>query len=277
MGNRILVGMLASGENERDQAIAAVRAQTHAEYELFVIENRPNKEAHEALYSRFMDAAGEFDIFFKIDADTVLVRNSAFTEVADFFAANPDVTLLLFELIDWYSDTLIPGLVITRSSARWPKHDDRLMVDSLVRIVGKNVHVSDRQAALAIHSPDPLPLQAFRFGVHRAMKAIQDDRESAKKIIEKANMHWQVLQHTWSNFLARRDPRLGLAIAGAEFVLRTGSRAFGVNYMSNVVADFFTQRYLHATADALADELGAQWNDAAANEARWQTILHRRA
>ena len=183
MGNRILVGMLATDENERAQAVASLRAQTHKEYELFIIENRPNKEAHDALYARFMSSADRFDIFFKLDADMVLLRDTALAEVTDFFAGNPEVELLLFELIDWYSDTLIPGLVITRSSAKWPAHSDQLMVDSYVKITGKNVHVSDRQAALAIHSPDPSPLQAFRFGVHRAIKAIQDDREPVRELV----------------------------------------------------------------------------------------------
>src|SRR5579862_5808505 len=102
MSNRILVGMLAAGENEREQAIASLRAQTFKNYELFVIENLPNKQAHETLYARFMSSADRFDIFFKLDADMVLTRSTVLEEVANFFAGNPDVELLFFELIDWY-------------------------------------------------------------------------------------------------------------------------------------------------------------------------------
>ena len=273
MGNRILVGMLATDENERAQAVASLRAQTHKEYELFIIENRPNKEAHDALYARFMSSADRFDIFFKLDADMVLLRDTALAEVTDFFAGNPEVELLLFELIDWYSDTLIPGLVITRSSAKWPAHSDQLMVDSYVKITGKNVHVSDRQAALAIHSPDPSPLQAFRFGVHRAMKAIQDDREPAKKMLEKTRIHWDILLRTWANFLVKRDRRMALAIAGAELVLMRGGRALGSNYMDKTVTEFFEQHYLQATAESLAAELGPVWNDTARNTERWRTAV----
>lgn len=274
MGKRILVGMLATDENERDQSIAALRAQTHSEYELFMIENRPNKEAHEALYSRFMAEAGRFDIFFKLDADMVLMRNTALEEVANFFAGNPDVELILFELIDWYSDSLIPGLVITRSSARWPTHPDQLMVDSYVKITGRNVHVSDRQAALAVHSPDPSPLQAFRFGVHRAMKAIQDDRAPEKKIVQKANIHWTILLQTWQNFVVKNDRRMGLAIAGAEFVLDRGSPSFGGNYMGNAVTDYFESHYSGATSDMLRRELGTAWDDPRANTNRWRSVLN---
>ena len=148
------------------------------------------------------------------------------------------------------------------------------MVDSYVKITGRNVHVSNRQAALAIHSPDPSPLQAFRFGVHRAMKAIQDDRAPEKKIVEKANIHWNILLLTWRNFLARNDPRMGLAIAGAEFVLGRGSRTFGANYMGNSVTEHFENHYLRATAETLRSELGGRWNDQDANTIRWRSVLN---
>jgi hypothetical protein len=270
MSGRILVGMLATDENEREQAIAALRAQTHPDYEFFLIENQPNKAAHEALYSRFMAAAARFDVFLKLDADMVLTRDTALAEVAGYFAANPDVGLLTFELIDWYSDTLIPGMVITRNTARWPVHDDQLLVDSSVSVTGRHVTVSDRRAALAVHSPDPSPLQAFRFGVHRAMKAIQDDRPPERREAWKAQNQWDILNATWANFVARRDARLGLAVAGAEMVLRDGSASAGRNYTGPRVRDRFERDYATATAEALLAELAPVWNAREANDARWR-------
>src|SRR4051812_1313535 len=132
MSIRILVGMLACGENERDQAIAALKAQSYKNYEFFLLENLPNKAAHETLYARFMASARQFDLFMKLDADMVLTRESALAEVADFFLSNAEVELLFFELLDWYTDTLIPGMTIVRSTARWPEHPDQLLVDSYI-------------------------------------------------------------------------------------------------------------------------------------------------
>jgi len=265
--------MLSCGENERERAIEAVRTQTYLDYEVFLIEDRPNKEAHEALYERFMASADRFQIFLKLDADMVLRRSTALQEVAGFFTRNPDTGLLLFELIDWYSDSLIPGVVVTRSTARWPGHSDRLMVDSYVTVPGKAVTVSNREAALAIHSPDPAPLQAFRFGVHRALKAIQSDRPVPQKMAEKARGHRLILTKTWANFLAKRDRRLGLAIAGAESVIGGGRLGEGDDYMGRAVEQLFIQRYSNATADSLLSELAPLWADGAANEARWQAAF----
>ena len=273
MSIRILVGMLAAGENERDQAIAALHAQSYKNYEFFLLENLPNKEAHEALYSRFMASADRFDVFLKLDADMVLVRDSVLAELADFFAANPEVELLFFEIIDWYSDALIPGITITRSTARWPLHPDQLLVDSFIKITGKNVQVSDRQAALAIHSPDPSPLQAFRFGIHRAMKAIQDDRKPAQRMTEKANSQWSILNKTWLNFRKTRERRIGLAIAGAELVFNGGSGSVGRNYMGTAAREVFEKNYAHATVESLERELASWWDDAERNTKRWQAAL----
>ena len=266
--------MLAAGENERDQAIAALHAQSYKDYEFFLLENLPNKAAHEKLYSRFMASADQFDVFLKLDADMVLVRDSALAEVANFFTDNPNVELLFFELVDWYSDSLIPGMTITRSTARWPLHSDPLLVDSFIKITGKNVYVSDRQASLAIHSPDPSPLQAFRFGVHRAMKAIQDDRKPEKKMLEKANSQWSILNKTWLNFRKTRDRRIGLGIAGAELVLSRGSRAVEQNYMGQQVREEFEKNYAQATAESLERELATWWDDVERNTTRWQAALN---
>lgn len=265
--------MLATDENEREQAIASLHAQTHKDYDFFIIENLPNKEAHETLYSRFMSSAARYDIFFKLDADMVLRRKTALQEVVSFFDGNPEVELILFELLDWYSDSLIPGLVITRSTARWPLHDDRLMVDSTVNITGKHVYVSDREAALAVHSPDPAPLQAFRFGVHRAMKAIQDDREPSRKMLEKARSQWSILELTWRNFLVKKDVRMALAIAGAEAVITSGTQFFNAEYMGEQIKQVFEKRYERATGEDLMRELAPVWNDAGTNRQRWRSKL----
>jgi hypothetical protein len=273
MGLRIHVGMMSCGENERDRAIEAVQAQIYSDYEFFLIENRPNKEAHEALYERFTASADQFQIFLKLDADIVLRRPTAFHEVASFFSKNPEIGLLLFELIDWYSDSLVPGIVITRNSARWPKHSDQLMVDSYVSVPGKVVTVSNRDAALAVHSPDPSPLQAFRFGIHRAMKALQFDRPVAQRMVEKAHGHHAILVKTWANFVVRRDRRMGLAVAGAELVVNRALGSVGNNYMSRAVEEIFAMRYADATADSLFTELARGWTDTVTNQARWQAAL----
>src|SRR5258706_6921241 len=176
MSRSILIGMLACGENEKDQAIAALDSQEHDDWDFFLIENRPNKLAHDELYRRFMESASHYHLFLKLDADMVLRRRTALTEIVGVFDKNPDIVGVGIDLIDFYSDALMPCVICTTDQVSWVAHNDHLMVDSYFRTAGRLLRVSSREEAVALHSPNPAPLQAFRFGIHRAIKATQNDR-----------------------------------------------------------------------------------------------------
>ena len=60
---RILIGILHTIENEFPQCIEAIKNQTYQNFDYFVVENIPNKEAHDTLYRRFMDSADNYELF----------------------------------------------------------------------------------------------------------------------------------------------------------------------------------------------------------------------
>ena len=106
------------------------------------------------------------------------------------------------------------------------------------------------------------------------MKAIQDDRKSDQKMLEKANSQWSILNKTWLNFRKTRDRRIGLGIAGAELVLSRGSRAVEQNYMGQQVREEFEKNYAQATSESLERELAGWWDDVERNTTRWQAALN---
>lgn len=268
-----LVGMLAYGENEKDEAIAALRRQQHDHWDFFLIEGRPNKEAHEALYARFAEGADDYDLFLKLDADMVLLRPTALTEISAHFDANPRLAALGIDLIDFYTDALMPCLVCVTDQVSWPRHDDALMVDSYMNTRGERLRLSSREEAVAAHSPNPSALQAFRFGVHRATKAIQHDRPRERRTLDKAEVQWRLLEQVWTNFVRTGDRRIGLAIAGAELALG-GGEAYRHSYVDPTVTAA-CDAYAKVSADDLFRELAPLWGDAAANERRWRALLER--
>ncbi len=69
---KILIGILYCIENERDACVKSIEAQTHRDFDYFIVENLPKKEAHHQLYTRFAASATEYDIFVKLDADMVI-------------------------------------------------------------------------------------------------------------------------------------------------------------------------------------------------------------
>jgi hypothetical protein len=261
MSRSFLVGMLACGENEKDRAIAALDAQDHDDWDFFLIENQPNKAAQDELYRRFMEAASRYHLFLKLDADMVLRRPTALDEITGYFDKNPDSVGVGIDLIDFYSNSLMPCLVCTTDQVTWGAHNDNLMVDSYFRAAGGLLRVSSSEEAVALHSPDPAPLQAFRFGVHRAIKATQNDRVLGAKMLEKAEIHWHLLGAVWNNFVHTGDGRIGLAIAGADFVLSSGSRDFNHDYTHPVIAEVFARNFEKATATELVERLSPEWTD----------------
>jgi len=264
-----LVGMLCSGENERGDAVAALKGQRFTDWELVSLENLPNKQAHDELYQMFMEEAGNFSHFLKLDADMVLRRDTALREILDVFDRVPGLDWLMLDVQDWYSNTLIPGLQIFSNRVRWAANADMLMVDHAPRFPGCQLRLSEPPAPVVDHSPNPSSLQAFRFGVHRALKALQLDRARAARQVDKAMVHWRILDSVWRHYRVDPDRRLALAIAGAEFVMGGGMPDFRFDYMHPGLETLLSKRFEPMSGDELLAYVGPAWDDPGRNESRW--------
>ncbi len=208
---RILVGTLHANENELEECLAAIRSQTHAAHDSFVISGKPNKEAHDELYQTFMKRAAEVDLFIKIDADMVLTRNTFFEEVAGRFSAAPDLDHLLIAVHDWMTDRQIMGLHVYRSSHRWNIGNEAYFVDMLDadHCLEKD---RDRLAPAAMHCGNPSPFQAFHFGLHKAVKFTQLTRKDIN--LAQRETHWRHFKSLERHYRKTKERRLGLARLG---------------------------------------------------------------
>lgn len=202
MKPRIFVGTLACGEAEFAECCAAIRGQAEVSVTHHVIEHLSELEAHNALWRAWDDAKNEHDLFVKIDADTVLARETALSEIAALFA-DPDVTGAQILLHDYFTDRLIAGLNAFSHAVVFRDGKDRLFADRVD--TGHRKHLKGdvvrHLAPIAWHCRAPHPRQAFHFGLHRALKK-QDDT------IARCAEMW----------LAKRDDARGWALAGAMSV-----------------------------------------------------------
>ena len=117
---KLLIGTMRTIENEFDQCVAAIRKQKGCDFEHFVIENMPHKEAHQALYNRFMENASTFDVFVKVDADMVITRDDFFAKLASRFVSAPAMDQLTVAIHDFFPDRITEGLHSWRNTVRWP-------------------------------------------------------------------------------------------------------------------------------------------------------------
>ncbi len=212
---RVLIGTLHSGENEFDQCIAALRRQSYPHWEQFVLANLPEHEAHERLYDRFMENARGFELFLKLDADMVLSAPDKLAAAVCLFEQSPSLGHAVFRVHDWMTDTPIIGIHLFRNRVRWPAQSNALFLDSPPIVQGRRrYYIRRAPSPLALHSPDPSLAQAFRYGLHRGLKAFQHGRGRAGLL--SAVTHWRLLKRLWRHVNAVRDQRLGLALLGVE-------------------------------------------------------------
>ncbi len=227
---RILIGILHTIENEFPQCIEAIKNQTYQNFDYFVVENIPNKEAHDTLYRRFMDSADNYELFIKVDADMVLSRTTFFEEVATKMKENTATDDLEIAVHDFFTDRLIYGLHVFRNTMTWDtENNESIFVD---RTGQQKVHVHDDKelAPAAFHCPNPSPFQSFHFGLHKATKVMQID--NPRLYAPASAFHWSNIQELLNNYYKTEKPILRYAILGAYWAIKHKATSKEVNYNS---------------------------------------------
>ena len=207
--NKIFVGILYSGENEYDECITSIKAQSYDNYDIYCYKYLPKLEAHRTLYHNFINHKEKYDILIKIDADMVLTTNDLFARIVDKFNQNPWLDVLGIAILDFFSGGYINGLNSYRNTVKWELNPKNVNADKVI-VDNEHYLFDDKDLApAAFHCKNPSKLQAFHFGVHRGIKIFAPKHSTT---------HWALLEKTWENFLLTKDVRIGLAVLGAELV-----------------------------------------------------------
>lgn len=260
---RFLILTLASGENERAECCRSVDAQLGVEHEHRVFEDLPKAEAHARLYRTIMAESGNFDLFLKLDGDMVLADDNALARIVSYFERVPELDHLVLGVSDWFTDSTIIGVHTFSSRVRWQPNPSGLFTDPDPVFPGQKLVIPDPQPLVVRHACDPSPLQAFYFGVHRAMKACQSGFGWKERQLFGARTNWHTLVQVWHHYQRCHDSRLGLALMGADLVLRGELPATAVNRQDPALGDAY-RRASEMTSDEIDEVLGRRW-------ARWPT------
>lgn len=237
---RLYIGTLYTIENEYDDCVQSINQQSYRNFDHFVFQNLPNKEAHARLFRSFLDQADIYDALIKVDADMVLSRTTLFAEIVAELETNPWAQVLSIAVHDFFSDELIWGLNAYRNTVRWDFNKETLFVDR-PNLPKENYLTNNSELApAAYHCKNPSPYQAFHFGVHRGLKVIQHGNTEQNESTSKS--HFRTMERTWEHFLRAGDVRLGLASLGAELAYQNKFTAEDLNY-SNPKMNQVLERY----------------------------------
>ena len=172
---KIFVGTLYAGEAEFEESCEAIKAQEQVDVTHHVIADLPEYEAHNELWNAWGKVRAAYDIFVKVDADTILNRNEALSDIYKLFQ-QPRVTGVQIKLHDYFSDQLISGLNAFSTEVQFQNSKKRLFADHADRnhdLVIKGEAVS-HLAPIGWHCKYPAARQAYHYGLRRALKKQSD-------------------------------------------------------------------------------------------------------
>lgn len=256
MDKRILILILNSGENELKESLDVLKIQTYKNWQKIIFSNLPNKVAHDTLYAHVMHHAKEYDLFIKLDADMVFIDKYALENIVKYFQFNPNVDQANFAVRDIMSDQNIMGLLVFTNKAKWNGSNEKLFVDYTPTIPGKRLLVWGKPSPIALHCPNPHLFQAFHYGAHRAIKAIQKDRDN-KKWIQSA-LQWHLLTRTWNIFEKTRGIKTGLMMMGAFCVCKDEVDSDANEYKNRSLRRTFA-KYKDLEANTIYQILSKEW------------------
>lgn len=181
---KVFVGTLYSKEGGFDECTSAIARQKNVFIEHAVIANLAEKEAHNRLWYLWRKLKDDgFDMFVKVDADTVLQHDNVIDEFWKLMSSNPRITGIQAPLFDFFTNSNINGLNCFSPKVTFLDTKDDLYCDRNVDVdhdmlVG-STNVPATLSPAGRHAFNPTEIQAFRYGLHRRLK---NQRETIEKL-----------------------------------------------------------------------------------------------
>lgn len=173
---KIFVGTMHSGEEEFEECRKKILSQIDVDVVHFIIDSLPEYEAHNALWSSWNDCKSNFDLFVKVDADTILDQPTILSSIAQEFRKNTRLTGMQIPLHDYFMDGPILGLNCFSPKVVFKPASSRLHADHADTghdVVYRNEQVA-HLAPAGRHCAYPNDRQAFHYGLHRMKKNQRD-------------------------------------------------------------------------------------------------------
>lgn len=186
---KVFVGTLECGEGDFDECMRMIGAQKDVDVTHMVISNLPEKDAHERLYTQWNIVKPSYDLFLKVDADTVLAHDGVIKAYVDMFEANDRLTGVQAWLFDHMTLDNIYGLTCVRNNVTIATQVDDLYcdkVDSGHDVVLRGAQLPKELVPAGYHCKHSTEVQAFHYGFHRGKK---NQREIRIRLLNAWSQH----------------------------------------------------------------------------------------
>ena len=202
-----------SAENEFMESRNSALNQKYCRVEHYVIKDLNEFDAHNLLWKVLNSRSESYDLFVKLDADTILRRSNLFhTAHERLISRNFDGIQL--SLFDYYSQSSIYGLGIFLPKVRFMQSRSRLFADRAIDRhlfkIGQNLDIDFLEDA-GFHCRYPSAEQSYRYGLHRWKKG-----------------QFNLIRLVHKNWIIERDSARGWALIGA--IMAEKKRFISVNY-----------------------------------------------
>lgn len=171
---RVFVGTMSCGEGDLEECIKSLCFQTGVDVTHELISGLPEREAHNRLWDSWRSVKDNFDMFVKLDADTVLTHEHVLSEFWNLMSSNARITGIQAPLLDYFTDGMINGLNCFSPRVIFNESSNDLYCDRNVDhghdIVIRSDMVPERLRPAGRHCFFSTEEQAFHFGLHRALK-----------------------------------------------------------------------------------------------------------
>jgi len=173
---RVFIGTMHFDEGDFDRCVEKIRSQVNVKITHHIIAGMPEKDAHNALGQAWNEVHDDHDMYVKIDADMVLRADDTIWKIWEHFQSDNNVTGIQCPLHDYMSNDMIYGLNCCNSDISFITTHNSLQPERNVeighKIVLKNVNgqLDDELVPVGYHCHFATERQAFRYGVHRALK-----------------------------------------------------------------------------------------------------------
>ena len=178
---KALVITLYSGEAELEDCKSAIKRQVDCEIDHVIYEGLSEIDAHNVLLEKFDKESCNYDLFVKVDADTIIDHDDAFRIVYDKIY---DVSSVQLKLYDFFTLSLINGLnFYNPQKNQYVKTSDKLYCDRSIIHSSKVLYSDqfDNISPVGRHCAYPNDKQAFHYGFHRGLKNRKSEYDATFK------------------------------------------------------------------------------------------------